>query len=157
MPKTEGDLLGRDFARRLRAELDRLRPLYSSPRYMSPMRRPLRFAPVGLCAAVAGILALSGFVATGSPNPVVWTQRVVTVIEAPSSTGAPPPAAPSHSGERIDSRGGSEPRESPEAAESQEPAESPEPRESPEPADDHSGSGGGSDSSGTSGSGSGDH
>lgn len=84
MPKIEGDPLGRGFEWRLRAELDRVRPRWSSPRYLNaPPHRvgAWRLAPAGLVVGVVGILALSAYAATGSANPVVWEQRIVTTIQ----------------------------------------------------------------------------
>ena len=158
MPKTDDDSLGPVLQRRLRRELDRVQPRFSSPRYLSHPRQHVgtwRFAPVALAVSLAGILALSAFVATGSANPVVWTQRVVTVIEAnPTQNPQPSPverkAAPAtlatHQPEHL----------APSTSEPAEPAETPEPRrsaepgESPEAGDHHSGS----SSSGSSGQGS---
>jgi len=148
MPKTDDDSLGPVLERRLRRELDRVQPRFSSPRYLSHPGQFVgtwRFAPVALAVSLGGILALTASVATGSANPVVWTQRVVTVIEAnptpnpqpsPVERKAAPPAVPSHQPEH----------EAPSASKSAEPAESPEPRRSAAPAgsaesgDEHSGS-----------------
>src|SRR5207244_12667413 len=82
MPKTEDDPLGPGFVRRLRGELDSIRPRSSSPRYLTqggPVR--LRIAPAVLAVSLVAILALSLFAATGSPNPVVG--------RAPEVTGRP--------------------------------------------------------------------
>ena len=100
MPKTEGDPLGPGFDWRLSVELNRVRPRWSSPRYLNaPPHRvgAWRLAPVGLVAGVIGILALSAYAATGSANPVVWEQRIVTTIQpimVPEATSAPTPAEP---------------------------------------------------------------
>ena len=95
MPKTDDDALGPALERRLRRELNRVQPRFSSPRYASaahPRVRTWRLAPVALGVSLVSILALSAFVATGSANPVVWTQRVVTVIESnPPPTSEPSP------------------------------------------------------------------
>ena len=154
MPKTEGDPLGPAFERRLRGELDRVQPRFSPPRYLSAGNRPLvrRFAPVGLAVSVVGILALSAFAATGSPNPVVWTEHVVTVIHpipssptpssSPDERGGGPATTPGQDGEH---HGSPEPSER--AEPSEQPGESSEPNEgpgrgaSPTPSDDHSGEG----------------
>jgi len=137
MPKTDDDALGPALERRLRRELNRVQPRFSSPRYASaahPRVRTWRLAPVALGVSLVSILALSGFVATGSANPVVWTERVVTVIESnPPPTSEPSPAQPKAA-----------PRE---GSETPEPGRTPEPTESPEPSDSHSGSDGAGDSS----------
>ena len=155
MPKTDDDALGPALERRLRRELNRVQPRFSSPRYASaahPRVRMWRLAPVMLGVSLVSILALSGFVATGSANPVVWTQRVVTVIESnppptsepsPAQPKAAPPAGAAHTPEHQASAT-SEPRE---GSETPEPGRTPEPTESPEPSDSHSGSGGAGDSS----------
>jgi len=155
MPKTDDDALGPALERRLRRELNRVQPRFSSPRYASaahPRVRMWRLAPVMLGVSLVSILALSGFVATGSANPVVWTQRVVTVIESnppptsepsPAQPKAAPPAGAAHTPEHQ-APATSEPRED---SETPEPGRTPEPTESPEPSDSHSGSGGAGDSS----------
>lgn len=152
MPKTDPDPLGEGFKRGLRAELDRIQPPYSSPRYMSPTHRisPWRLAPAGLAAGVAGILALSFYAATGSPNPAVWTHTIVTKIQPNAPTEASPVSAPSppQASPAIGSMAPAPPAEhdgpttsSPRPTERPEPTGSPEPRESPEPTDgQHSGS-----------------
>jgi len=155
MPKTDHDPLGPRFDRMLRAELHRVRPLYSSPRYLSephPRIRMWRFAPVALAVSLAGILALSAFVATGSANPAVWTERVVTVIESnptptpeasPVQPKAAPQAAPTHTPDHQAPATAEPPErsEAPEPSETPEPARSPEPGESPEPSGNDSSSG----------------
>ena len=148
MPKTEDDPLGPEFSRRLRGELDRVQPRFSSPRYLAASGRRVtwRLAPAVLGVSLIGILALSLFAATGSPNPVVWTERVVTVIHPNAATPTPsatpqehrgaPPATPSQQGEHNSSP---EPSERAEPTEQPEPTGRPEPAESPEPAQSHSG------------------
>ena len=155
MPKTDDDALGPALERRLRRELNRVQPRFSSPRYASaahPRVRTWRLAPVALGVSLVSILALSGFVATGSANPVVWTERVVTVIESnppptsepsPAQPKAAPPAGAAHTPEQR-APATSEPRE---GSETPEPGRTPEPTESPEPSDSHSGSDGAGDSS----------
>ncbi len=141
MPKTENDPLGPRFVWRLRFELDRVQPRFSPPRYATRARvSPWRFAPFALAIGITGILGLTAYAATGSANPVVWTERARSVIEAvplsptpeltqsPGQPKANPPAAPT--------RGAS-----PKPSERPEPSGSPEPRESPEPSDGQYGSG----------------
>jgi uncharacterized membrane protein YgcG len=153
------DPLGPDLTARLKAELDRVEPRHTSPRYLSSPMRPLTFrlAPALLAASVIGILALSAFVATGSPNPVVWGERVVTVLQpgAPSSDDdhTVPGATPSHSPEREspEPTETAEPQETPGGEGSSESGSSPEPAQSAEPSDTTSGEGssGGSSESGS--------
>jgi hypothetical protein len=156
MPKTDDTKLGPDFEDRLRAELDRVRPAASLPRYTSAgMRIPSwRPAPAMLAIALIGILALAAWAATGSANPVVWTQRVETVINptapSPDSTETQPNAGPSSEPQHhasAEPTEKAEPTSQPEPGESPEPSGSPEPTESPEPSGDHS-DGGASSGSG---------
>ncbi len=154
MPKTEHDPLGPEFSRRLRGELDRVQPRFSPPRYLSASGRPVtwRLAPAILGVSLVGILALSLFAATGSPNPIVWSERVVTVIHPNAATPTPSPTPQDHRGapaatpSQKDNRPSSpEPSERPEPTKQSEPTEQPEPTEGPEPAespeatDSHSG------------------
>jgi hypothetical protein len=139
MPRTDPDPLGDGFKWRLRAELNRVRPRHSAPRYLSPARHGIgawRFAPAGLAAGVAGMIVLTAYATTGSPNPVVWTKQIVTKIQpdvAPESSPAPS-REPSHHEDR--------PAPAPPTHAAQ-PTERPEPTETPEPSDgDHSGDSG---------------
>lgn len=139
MPNTDPGGLDPGLKARLRAELDRIRPPATSPRYLALGRslRAGRLAPVALAATFTGILALTAVAATGSPNPVVWSQRVQTVINppSPSPTNEESPTAPqSHTDEQSPAAH----QESPEPTERPEPAKSPEPAESPEPSGDNS-------------------
>jgi len=150
MPKTDTDPLGPYFGWRLRAELDRVQPPFSSPRYVQTHRvGAWRLAPAVLAIGIAGILGLSAYAATGSANPAVWTERAVTVIhqappsptsepiQPPSQPKAAPPVAPKPT-QRAEST------EPPEPTNRPEPSESPEPSQSPEPSGgDHEGSGSG--------------
>src|SRR5258708_27795211 len=92
MPKTD-DLLGPGFAWRLRAALDRVQPPHDAPRYLSVTPRGalrtvfLRAAPA-VAVGVAGLM-LTAYAATGSPNPVIWTQNAASAIT--SITHAPEP------------------------------------------------------------------
>ncbi len=132
MPKTDDDPLGPGFEWRLRAALDRVQPPAGAPRYASqpaPAVRSWNLAPAALVAAIAALAVLTGFAATGSANPAVWTERAVSTIQsgghAPQPGGATP-ASPSAS-----------PRPAPSAAPSHEPESEPpsqpKPAESPEP------------------------
>lgn len=136
MSKIDPDGLHPTLAARLRAELDRIHPPHGEPRYLTSRARvrTWRLAPVALAAACMGVVALTAFAATGSPNPAVWTNRVETVINPPSPTPsadespspsqpAAPAAAPAHN-------------PTAEPTEQAEPTSSPE-HESPEPSDDH--------------------
>lgn len=144
MPKTDRDPLGPGFAWRLRSELDRVRPLWSSPRYLGPMRRSgaWRVAPAALAVALTSLLGLTAFAATGSANPAIWTERVVTIIHpvpptpTPETTPAPPAvkAAPPPAAHNASPK----PSERPEPSEGSQPSLSPQPRESPEPTGDRS-------------------
>jgi outer membrane biosynthesis protein TonB len=133
--------------RRLLAELDRVEPPWSSPRYLTAKTRPVlwRLTPAALAVAIGGIVALSAY--AGSPNPVVWTQHVVTVVHPPEASPTPTPAqrvsnpTPSEPPEQDESP---EPSPPPEQHESPQPTQSPEPHESPEPSGEHSGSDSGS-------------
>ena len=156
MPNADDDQLGPELEERLRGELDRVQPRYSSPRYVAASRRPIiwRVAPAALVVGVLGILGLSGYVKTGSPNPVVWTERVVTVVHPNTASPAPgrspgehesgPATTPAHNPEHKASPA---PTEKPESGQSPEPSGSPEAHESPESSNDHSGTGTGSGSS----------
>ena len=159
MPKTDPDPLGPHFNWRLRAELDRVQPRFSSPRYLSHGAGgrvgAWRFAPAALAIGLAGILGLTAYAATGSTNPAVWTERAKSVIEAvpPSSESTPSPARPQAAPPAAPVRQSPaapaerpEPTEQPEPSNTAEPRESPEPSPSPEPTDNHSGSGSSGDS-----------
>lgn len=123
---------------RLRDELDRVQPRFSSPRYISAGHRPRlwRLAPALLAAAVLGMLGLTAY--AGSPNPAVWTQRVVNVVH-PSPAPRTPEQSPTQQSqnpepsETPERQASPEPTEKPEPTEEPEPSGSPEPRESPEP------------------------
>ncbi|HKW06379.1 MAG TPA: hypothetical protein VJS19_02310 [Candidatus Dormibacteraeota bacterium] len=154
MSNADPDDLHPTLIARLRAELDRVRPSHTMPRYATSPA-PIgawRLAPLILAIAFTGILALTAFAATGSPNPAVWTNRVETVISPPSpsptpedepaashpaatATAAPthrPTAAPTHP---------AQPTSSPkhESPDPEDEHESPRPSASPSPSppDDH--------------------
>ena len=146
MSNTDPDGLHPTLIERLRAELRVVRPPSSRPRYLTagaPIRA-WRLAPLMLAIAFTGILALTAFAATGSPNPAVWTNRVETVINPPSPNPESEPSGQPHvvAPAAPTARPTAEPSELPEPARTPEPAESPEPSQSPEPSDDHSGDGG---------------
>jgi len=127
------DPLDPRLASRLREELDRVQPPHSAPRYLSAHTRPiaLRLAPAVLVASVISMLALSAYVATGSPNPADWGHDVVTIIQSSSTTPTPSVRpTPTHAPEQ-------ESTEKPGEQESPEPSG----HQSPEPSDDHSGEG----------------
>ena len=169
MPNTDHDPMDPGFEWRLKAALDRITPPASRPRYESASMggvRSWRIAPVLLAGATAVLLAVTATAATGSPNPVVWTQRAASTIE---SVGHAPEASPSPepNPERSEEtpNGGAaaqptdepeheaspspEPSEHPQVSPSPEPSESPKPSESPSPSGDHSGSSSPSPSPGT--------
>ena len=147
------DPLGPGVESRLRAELDRVQPRFGTPRYLSYRQRPVawRFAPAVLVASVISMLALTAYVATGSPNPADWGHDVVTIIQTGSTTPTPsehPTLKPTPSPEEPSPKPSQEPKEH-QSPEPSEPAE----HESPEPSDGHSGGGsgdGGSDHEGSS-------
>lgn len=140
MSNTDPGGLGPGLKARLRAELDRIRPPATPPRYLASgwSLRAWRLTPVALALAFTGILALTAVAATGSPNPVVWSQRVQTVINPPPSpTNEESPSAPqSHTEGQAPAQ-----QESPEPAEAHEAGSPVQPTESPEPAQEHSGEG----------------
>jgi len=142
------DQLGPHLKDRLRAELERVQPLNSPPRYLAAQTRPitLRLAPAMLGVSVVAILALSAFVATGSPNPAVWGHDVVTIIQSSSTTPTPTPTATPTQKPQPTPTHKDESAEPTEQSETSEPGEH---HETPEPSDDHSGEGsrsGGGDS-----------
>jgi hypothetical protein len=135
MPKTEIDPLGSDFESRLRSELDGIQPRFSSPRYLSAGRHHVgswRFAPAGLAVGIVGILALSAYAATGSANPVVWTQRIVTTIQP----NVAPEASPTPASNPTPSEHSVAPVERPEATPRAEPSDHAEPSPQPSPGSD---------------------
>jgi outer membrane biosynthesis protein TonB len=135
------------FDWRLKVALDRIKPPSVMPRYAMARRaiRPWRVAPIALAGAATVLLALSATAATGSANPVVWSQRAASTIEAvghapetspspaPSPEGSPttvrsaPVAAPKHA---------TAPKTAPKPSPTKRPEETPRPT----PSDEHSGS-----------------
>jgi hypothetical protein len=136
MSKTDPEELDPLLKARLRATLSALRPPRSLPRYATPVPplRAWRFAPLVLAIAFTGILALTAFAATGSPNPAVWTNRVETVINPPSVS--PSPEAEPTQSESEQAPGAPAHKPTPQPTERAEPTSSPE-RESPEPTEDN--------------------
>ena len=153
----ERGALGPGFERRLRSALDSVVPpsqRLSNARYRSHAsvrsRRPWRFAPALVAIGVVGVVALSAFAATGSSNPVVWTQRATSTIRsvshipeaspnqpqnpAPDPRGTAPVSQQSDTSHSTQTPGR---KAEPDKAEvSDKPQESPHPDESPQP--DHS-------------------
>lgn len=136
------------FDWRLKAALDRVTPPPAMPRYaMARPFKPWRLAPIALAGAATVLLALTAVAATGSANPVVWSQRAASSIEAvghatetspspaptpensPSTTRSGPAAAPTRG---SGSKPTAKPTERPE-----QPSRS---TSSPIPTDEHSGS-----------------
>jgi len=134
------DPMGPGFEWRLKAALDRVTPPSVRPRYQSATAgiRPLPLAPFMLAAAATALLALSATAATGSPNPVIWTERATTTIESvshPPATVNNPDPSPNRSPKST--------RGAPAAPSTRQPEHSasprPEPSESPEPTPSHDG------------------
>jgi outer membrane biosynthesis protein TonB len=136
MPKID-DPLGPSFERRLRATLNRVQPPFSPPRYQSvtafgTLRTGLlRAAPLA-AVGVAGLL-LTAFAATGSPNPVIWTQNAASAITSITHQEPIPTAEPSGAPQEP-ARSSSQASSEQEKPEPPEPASSTEPAEKPEPA-----------------------
>ena len=152
MPKID-DPLGPTFEWRLRAALNGVQPPHSAPRYQSVTALGtlgtalLRAAPV-VAVAVAGLL-LTAYAATGSPNPVIWTQNAASAITAITHQEPNPTAEPTSPAQEPAQHSSVQPpaseHEAPEppervAAEPAEPAgesHKPEPVRSIQPSDDH--------------------
>ena len=137
LPSDDEQGLSPELEERLRRQLDRVQPLHTSPRYATVRKRAiaLRLAPAAIAVTLLSLLALSAYAETGSPNPVVWSQRVVTVVAPPkaSPTSTQVPPAIHHESPTARPSKAPEHPESPQPSERPEPTESPEPRESPEP------------------------
>lgn len=137
MSKIENPL-GPGFEWRLRAALDRIQPPHNAPRYLSltpggTLRTVLLRAAPAVAAGIAGLL-LTAYAATGSPNPVIWTQNAASAITSithpePSPT-AEPSSAPAQPPVRAQSEQGleKEPAES-KSESSSEASKEPEPPE----------------------------
>jgi outer membrane biosynthesis protein TonB len=141
MPILEKDELGPGFEKRLKAALDRVvppSPLLSTARYRSapawlPSRR-WRLAPALAIAVGAAGVALTAVAATGSPNPVIWTERAGFAIESVSHIPGASPKA--HQSPRPEPSRGSTPGQetepshpTPSSGREVEPSPSPEPTE----------------------------
>ncbi len=124
MPKTDNPV-GPGFELRLRAALDRVQPPHSPPRYRSVTglgglrTAAWRAAPLAVVAVIG--LLLTAYAATGSPNPVIWTQNAASAINSithgpEASPTAEPPSAPVQEPPRRSSQPPSE-QEKPEAPE----------------------------------------
>lgn len=164
MPTAEHDPLGPDFDRRLGAALDRVMPPtpnVTGARYRLTSatlpRRALRLGSALAAAGALGVVSLSAFAATGSPNPVVWTERAASTIShipeagpkseatqnPPSSQNGAPSAAqggtahpsPAHSEKPADGQH-PDPSDHPESSSHPEPSESPDHSSSHQPSDD---------------------
>jgi hypothetical protein len=140
------------IAARLRAELDAVRPAVANPaaaRYRAPIAarpgRP-RLAGYALAGALGAVLMAGvATLASGSPNPEVWTMQVAAGIhrlqEPPSPLGTPPPTPAAAPAATDVPKPVLAPRPAPptadggrnEPGERPEPAETPEARESPRP------------------------
>jgi hypothetical protein len=140
MPRTDSDLFGDRLEQRLRAELNRIEPPQSSPRYLSSTHHRVatwRIAPAALAVAVAGVLGLTAYAATGSPNPAVWTEHVMNrngTNTPPASTPGPSNPTPSHAAPAAPAPA------SPVATHRPEPSD--EPESTPSPGHDSDGGGG---------------
>jgi hypothetical protein len=168
MKIADRDPLGPDFDLRLRAALDRIvppTPYPSGARYklmaISLNRRTLGLASLLAAACAAGVVLLSGFAATGSPNPVVWSQRAAATIRSvghiPEATKAEPAqTSPSiSSGSTAQPGANSQPADGSRSSEDQKTNGSegswktphPESTESPDPSHNHGASDNGQDNS----------
>lgn len=159
MPVTDRGTLGPGFERRLNAALDAVvppSPHVSAARYQSKMPPRAhwrwRLAPALVGIGAVAIIALSAVAATGSPNPVVWTQRAASTIQSVSHIPEPSPNQPqsptpdqrsnapvSQATQSPDRQAEpsekAQPSERPEESPQPEPTERPSP--SPEPSDSH--------------------
>ena len=136
------------FDWRLKAALDRITPPPVIPRYaMAKPFKPWRLAPIALAGAATVLLALTAVAATGSANPVVWSQRAASTIEAAGHTHETPPS-PTPSPEKSPSTSRSAPAAAPTHGSTSKPTAKPTERPeqpsrstpSPNPTDEHSGS-----------------
>jgi hypothetical protein len=134
MQSVDDDGLGPQLHERLCAELDGIQPPFSPPRYLTAKARTVmwRVTPAVVAAGAVVILALTAY--AGSPNPVVWTQQVVTGVHSaasptPTHTHTPTPTStPAHRAPIPT------PSQPPEQHETPEPSPPSDQHESPEPA-----------------------
>jgi hypothetical protein len=124
----ETDPVWPGFAWRLRSALERVEPPIIVPRY-GALRgpRPSRLTRIALALAIAGIAGLTTVAATGSTNPSVWRQRIVTTLQSS------PEATPTSESREGGSSGAAGPRHAATPQRSAEPEHSPGPSDSPEP------------------------
>ena len=139
------DPIAPGFDWRLKVALDRIKPPSVMPRYAMarPAFKPWRLAPIALAGAATVLLALSATAATGSPNPVVWSQRAASTIEAVGHAPEASPSAtpsPERSPNTARSAPAAAPTHAPESEAAPKPATTDHPKESPRqtPTDDHS-------------------
>jgi hypothetical protein len=148
MPIPENDPLDPGLKSRLKAALDQVTPPPALPRYAAATTgraRVGRAASLALAAGASVLLALTATATTGSPNPVVWTQRAASEIEAVEhgAKGSPTPESTNEAKETPKNVTGVQPTSPPERETSPEPTEHPaqspqaEPSGSPSPGDDH--------------------
>jgi hypothetical protein len=149
MPIPEDEMLGPGLERRLKAALDVVvppSPMLSDARYRmgvaKSFSRAWRFAPALVAIAAAGV-AITATAATGSPNPAIWRDRTVTVIQNVSHFPGPSPKAAQTAKpaprETPDGQGTGPVRATPSSGHTPkptaEPTERPEPKPTPEPTD----------------------
>jgi hypothetical protein len=96
MPKTENPLEP-GFDWQLRAALDRVQPPHNAPRYLSvtatrTLRTVFGRAAPAVAVGIFGLL-LTAYAATGSPNPVIWTQNAASAITSITHAPEPVPTA----------------------------------------------------------------
>jgi hypothetical protein len=90
MPKIENPL-GPGFEWRLRAVLDRVQPPHTAPRYLSATATRTLRTVIGRAAPVVAVGV--AYAATGSPNPVIWTQNAASAINSVTHAPEPIPTA----------------------------------------------------------------
>jgi|ERR1700682_5482742 len=137
------------FDWRLKIALDRITPPSVMPRYAMarPAFKPWRLAPIALAGAATVLLALTAVAATGSANPVVWSERATSTIQSVGHAPDPSPS-PAAGTEGSPSTAHSVPAPAPKRASPPKAAPKPapptdHPHESPRPSpgDDNSGPG----------------
>jgi len=138
------DQLGPDFDDRLRSELDRVAAPTPRPEHARfsradiTYRRLGRMKPVLAIAGALGILTVAATALASSPDPGVWTRRVVYSFESvthPVQLSPSPASGGSHHDQAQPSGSGDGHHESPEPSSGSqpEPPESPSTSPSPEP------------------------